>query len=201
MSDGVRLSAKIWLPKQSENRPVPAILEYIPYRKSDAVAIRDHRNHDWFAARGYACVRPDLRGHGDSEGIMLDEYLPHEQQDAVEVIEWNSSQDWCSGSVGMMGISWGGIASLQAATHQPAALKAIIPVCASVDRYYDDGGYLFGAYQGQGPGWVGLSFRHFILPPDPALGGESWRDMLVSRLERAQVFAEELFWGHLRSEP
>ena len=83
MSDGVRLSAKIWLPKQSASKPVPAILEYIPYRKSDAVAIRDHRNHDWFAARGYACVRPDLRGHGDSEGIMLDEYLPREQQDAV----------------------------------------------------------------------------------------------------------------------
>lgn len=191
MSDGVRLSAKIWLPKQSASKPVPAILEYIPYRKSDAVAIRDHRNHDWFAARGYACVRPDLRGHGDSEGIMLDEYLPREQQDAVEIIEWISSQDWCSGSVGMMGISWGGIASLQAATHQPAALKAIIPVCASVDRYYDDGGYLFGAYQGQGLGWGGVMFGYCIRPPDPALVGESWRDMWVSRLEQTPMFAEK----------
>ena len=200
MSDGVRLSAKIWLPKQSASKPVPAILEYIPYRKSDAVAIRDHRNHDWFAARGYACVRPDLRGHGDSEGIMLDEYLPREQQDAVEIIEWISSQDWCSGSVGMMGISWGGIASLQAATHQPAALKAIIPVCASVDRYYDDGGYLFGAYQGQGLGWGGVMFGYCIRPPDPALVGESWRDMWVSRLEQTPMFAEKWLRHQLRDE-
>ena len=200
MSDGVRLSAKIWLPKKSANKPVPAILEYIPYRKSDAVAIRDHRNHDWFAARGYACVRPDLRGHGDSEGIMLDEYLPREQQDAVEIIEWISSQDWCSGSVGMMGISWGGIASLQAATHQPPALKAIIPVCASVDRYYDDGGYLFGAYQGQGLGWGGVMFGYCIRPPDPALVGESWRDMWVNRLEQTPMFAEKWLRHQLRDE-
>ena len=200
MSDGVRLSAKVWLPEQATSKPVPAILEYIPYRKSDAVAIRDHRNHDWFAARGYACIRPDLRGHGDSEGIMFDEYSPREQQDAVEIIEWISSQDWCSGSVGMMGISWGGIASLQAATHQPAALKAIIPVCASVDRYYDDGGYLFGAYQGQGLGWGGVMFGYCIRPPDPALVGKSWRDMWLNRLEQTPMFAEKWLRHQLRDE-
>ena len=200
MSDGVRLSAKIWLPKEARVNPVPAILEYIPYRKSDAVAVRDHQNHAWFAARGYACIRPDMRGHGDSEGIMVDEYLPREQQDAVEIIDWISSQEWCSGSVGMMGISWGGIASLQAATHQPPALKAIIPVCASVDRYYDDGGYLFGAYQGQGLGWGGVMFGYCVRPPDPALVGDSWRDLWLARLEQTPMFAEKWLRHQLRDD-
>jgi uncharacterized protein len=200
MSDGVRLSAKIWLPRSAAQEAVPAILEFIPYRKRDAVAIRDHRNHAWFAARGYACVRPDMRGHGDSEGIMLDEYLPREQQDAVEVVEWISRQDWCSGSVGMTGLSWGGIVSLQTATHQPSALKAIIPVGASVDRYYDDGAYLVGGYPGQGLGWGGVMFGYCIRPPDPAVVGEKWRDMWMERLEQTPMFAEKWLRHQLRDE-
>ncbi len=200
MSDGVRLSAKLWLPKDAVDNPVPSILEFIPYRKRDATAFRDHGNHAWFAARGYACVRPDMRGHGDSEGIMQDEYLPREQQDAVEIIDWISRQDWCSGNVGMMGISWGGIASMQAATHQPPALKAIIPVGATVDRYYADGAYLVGAYPGQGLGWGGVMFGYCIRPPDPAVVGDQWRDMWMERLEQTPMFAEKWLTHQLRDE-
>ena len=200
MSDGVRLSAKVWLPRDANRHAVPAILEFIPYRKRDAVAIRDHRNHAWFAARGYACIRPDMRGHGDSEGIMLDEYSPREQQDTVEVIDWISRQQWCSGSVGMFGISWGGIASLQAATHQPPALKAIIPVCASVDRYYDDGAYLVGGYPGQGLGWGGVMFGYCVRPPDPKFVGAKWRDMWMERLQQTPMFAEKWLRHQLRDE-
>ena len=69
MSDGVRLSAKLWLPVDAVEQPVPAILEIIPYRKRDATAQRDHSNHAWLSARGYACIRPGhawawrFRGH------------------------------------------------------------------------------------------------------------------------------------------
>ena len=200
MSDGVRLSAKIWLPVNAKNAPVPAILEFIPYRKRDAYALRDHANHAWMAARGYACIRPDMRGHGDSEGIMLDEYSPREQQDAVEVIEWLAKQKWCSGNVGMMGLSWGGIASMQAAIKQPPALKAIIPVGASLDRYYDDGGYLMGGYPGQGLGWGGVMFGYCIRPPDPEVVGDLWRDMWFDRLEKTPMFAEKWLTHQLRDE-
>nr|WP_309504454.1 CocE/NonD family hydrolase [uncultured Roseovarius sp.] len=200
MSDGVRLSAKMWLPVNATIEPVPAVLEFIPYRKREAYAIRDHRNHAWLAARGYACIRPDMRGHGDSEGIMLDEYSPREQQDAVEVIEWLSQQPWCSGNVGMMGLSWGGIASMQAAIRQPAALKAIIPVGASVDRYYDDGGYLVGGYPGQGLGWGGVMFGYCVRPPDPMVVGDVWRDMWFERLNKTPMFAEKWLTHQLRDE-
>ena len=200
MSDGVRLSAQLWLPPRAEHESVPAILEFIPYRKRDGVAFRDHANHAWFATHGYACVRPDMRGHGDSEGLMTDEYLPREQEDAIEVIEWIADQRWCSGAVGMMGISWGGIASLQAAVRQPPALKAVIPVGASVDRYYDDGGYLVGGYPGQGLGWGGVMFGYCIRPPDPAVVGDEWRAMWRARLDNTPMFLKSWLEHQLRDE-
>ena len=102
---------------------MPAILEYVPYRKGDAFAVRDPTHHAYFAGHGYAAVRVDLRGSGDSDGILLDEYLPQEQDDAVEVIEWLAAQPWCSGTVGMIGISWGGFNGLQVAARRPPALQ------------------------------------------------------------------------------
>jgi len=107
MSDGIRLAARIWLPETAEAEPVPGILEYIPYRKRDSTAYRDSIMHPYFAGHGYACVRVDLRGSGDSEGVLTDEYLHQEQQDGLEILRWIAQQPWCNGSLGMMGISWG----------------------------------------------------------------------------------------------
>ena len=98
----------------------------------------------------------------------------------------------------MIGLSWGGIASLQAATKNPSALKAIIPVGASLDRYYDDGGYLLGGYPGQGLGWGGVMFGYCIRPPDPAVVGDRWRDMWLERLENTPMFAEKWLSHQLR---
>ena len=107
LSDGIRLSAKIWLPKDADAGPVPAILEYLPYRYQDGTADRDALTHPYFAGHGYASIRVDMRGCGNSEGVIHDEYLKQEQDDALEVIDWITAQPWCSGSVGMIGISWG----------------------------------------------------------------------------------------------
>ena len=68
MSDGVRLAGRLWRPRSAEREPVPAVLEYIPYRKRDLTAVRDSMHHPYIAGHGYACVRVDLRGTGDSEG-------------------------------------------------------------------------------------------------------------------------------------
>ncbi len=73
-----------------------------------------------------------------------DEYLPREQQDGVEIIDWLARQNWCSGKVGMTGISWGGFNALQVAALKPPALKAIITLCSTDDRYADDIHYMGG---------------------------------------------------------
>ena len=105
--------------------PVPAILEYLPYRKRDATAARDELTHPYFAGHGYACIRVDLRGSGDSDGLMYDEYLKQEQDDGMEVIAWIAAQSWCSGAVGMIGISWGGFNGLQMAARRPVARRPV----------------------------------------------------------------------------
>jgi putative CocE/NonD family hydrolase len=115
LRDGARLAARLWLPKDAEARPVPAILEYLPYRKRDGTVQRDALTHPYLAGHGYACVRVDMRGNGDSDGLMLDEYTVQEQDDAIEVLGWLRRQPWCTGRFGMIGISWGGFNGLQVA--------------------------------------------------------------------------------------
>ena len=183
MSDGCRLGARLWLPESADDERVPAILEYIPYRKSDLMAPEDARVGPWFAEHGYAYVRVDLRGAGDSEGVLLDEYLPQEQDDALEVLAWIEAQPWCTGSVGMIGYSWGGFNGLQIAARRPPQLKAVISMYSSDDRYADDVHYLGGCLNAadQLP-WASVMLPYLALPPDPAAVGDAWRDMWLSRL-------------------
>ena len=197
MSDGCRLSAKLWLPEGEQ--PVPAILEYIPYRKGDATAPRDQMNHSYFAGHGYASVRVDMRGTGNSDGLQMDEYLALEQEDGQEVISWLAEQPWCDGSVGMIGISWGGVTSLQAATYGHPALKAIIPVCATDERYYDDGCYFMGCMSGETIGWGAVMLGFNSRPPDPEIVGDSWRSQWLERLEKPPLFLET-FLRHQRRD-
>jgi hypothetical protein len=186
LADGTRLAARIWLPTGAENHPVPAILEYIPYRKRDKTRERDERTHPYLAAHGYACVRVDLRGSGESDGVLHDEYLQQELDDGVEVIRWIASQPWCSGNVGMMGISWGGFNALQVAALRPPELKAIITLCSTDDRYADDVHYMGGCLLGDNLSWASTMFAYNSCPPDPALVGERWRDLWLQRLENMQ---------------
>ncbi len=146
MSDGVHLSATLYMPDEAKpEEKFPALLEYLPYRKDDATAERDYPIHAWFAAHGYVSVRVDIRGFGTSEGVPTDrEYSEQEQLDGEQVIAWLASQLWSNGKVGMFGISWGGFNSIQMAMRHPPALKAILAVDATEQLFHDDVHYIDG---------------------------------------------------------
>ncbi len=182
MKDGTRLAAKIWLPEDAELKPVPAILEYLPYRKRDGTRSRDQGVHMYLAGHGYACVRLDIRGSGDSEGIITDEYTEQEMQDGIEAIDWLSQQPWCDGQVAMFGISWGGFNGLQIAARQPPALKTIITVGSTDDRYATDVHWVGGCLSKDNFDWSSTMFANNDLPPDPEIVGEAWRDMWHERM-------------------
>ena len=183
MPDGTRLAARIWLPEDAEDDPVPAILEYLPYRKRDGTVERDQLTHPYFAGFGYAGVRVDMRGSGDSEGICQGEYLLQEQDDCLAVIEWLVAQPWCSGKVGMIGISWGGFNGLQVAARRPEALGAVISLCSTDDRYADDIHFMGGAVLTDKLAWGATAFAIAHTPPDPAIVGERWCELWRQRLE------------------
>lgn len=204
LPDGCRLSARVWMPVNAHEKPVPAILEFLPYRKRDGTAARDAMTHPYFAGHGYACLRVDMRGCGDSEGLFDDEYSAQEMQDAQDVIAWIAAQDWCTGSIGMMGISWGGFNGLQAASFAPEPLKAVITLCSTADRYEDDIHYKGGCMLGENLGWAATAMSWFSSPPDPEIVGESWRDTWLNRLENTPFLIKkwvehqhrDAYWKH-----
>jgi uncharacterized protein len=204
LRDGTTLAARIWLPVDAEQRPVPAILEYLPYRKRDGTYERDALTHPYLAGHGYAGVRVDIRGSGESSGLLFDEYAKQEQDDGLEVIAWLAAQPWCNGLVGMMGISWGGFNALQIAARRPPALKAIVSLCSTDDRYADDAHYMGGTLLTAGLEWASFFFGSMCLPPDPQLVGERWRAMWLERLQNVPQFFErwlqhqrrDAYWKH-----
>ncbi|NUK24847.1 CocE/NonD family hydrolase [Streptomyces lunaelactis] len=199
LADGTKLYARIWRPLTDE--PVPALLEYQPYRLSDWTAPRDRQRHPWYAGHGYASVRVDVRGHGNSEGLPGDEYDTTELADGVEVVNWLARQPWCTGRVGMFGISWGGIDALQIAALAPEPLKAIVTVCSSDDRYDNDAHYMGGSVLA-----VDMHARAAALlalvarPPDPLFAGDEWRELWLKRLEAVAPFVHTWLAHQIRDD-
>ena len=203
MPDGITLSARVWLPEDAEAQPVPAVLEYIPYRKRDGTLPRDELMHPYVAGHGYACVRVDIRGNGDSEGLMLDEYSQQEMDDALSVIGWLAAQPWCSGAVGMMGKSWGGFNCLQAAFNGHPALKAVLSVCSTSDRFADDIHFKGGCLLGENLGWGAVMLSFSSRPADPVLRPDwqaDWLNRLAAQPFLAPVWARhqarDAYWKH-----
>lgn len=205
MRDGIRLAARIWLPIDARSNPVPAVLEYIPYRKSDGTSARDALIHPYVAGHGFASVRVDTRGSGASEGTLDDEYLPQELEDGCEIIAWLAAQPWCTGRVGMIGKSWGGFNALQIAALRPAELAGIVTVCSTDDRYADDVHYMGGTVLASKMlAWASTMLAANGLPPDPEDVGDCWRDLWFQRLEANDPWVEtwlahqrrDHYWQH-----
>ncbi len=204
MSDGTRLAGRVWRPEGSDVDPVPAVLEFIPYRQRDLTAVRDSIHHPYFAGHGVAGVRVDLRGSGDSEGVLTDEYLEQELRDAEEVLAWIAAQPWCNGRTGMMGISWGGFNALQVAARRPPSLRAIVTASSTDDRYADDVHYMGGCLLTDNLSWASTMFAYTSCPPDPEVVGDRWRDMWHERLRGSGLWLHEwlrhqhrdAYWRH-----
>jgi uncharacterized protein len=204
LPDGCRLAARMWLPEGAQSAPVPAILEYLPYRKRDFTRYRDEPMHRYFAGHGYAALRVDIRGSGESDGVLQDEYSEQELADALAVLRWIAAQPWCSGAVGMIGISWGGFNALQVAALAPPELRAIITVCSTDDRYADDAHYMGGCLLNENLQWGSILLHTLAFPPDPELAGSRWREQWMERLRRAVPFPahwmrhpwRDEFWRH-----
>jgi putative CocE/NonD family hydrolase len=204
LADGTRLAARIWMPDGAEADPVPAVFEFLPYRKRDGTCMRDESTYPHFAAAGIAGVRVDIRGSGESDGVIDGEYTPLELANACELIAWIAAQPWSNGNVGMMGISWGGFNSLQVAAMNPPALKAVISIASTTDRYNDDIHYKDGCQLYAQLSWAATMQGYQSRSPDPELVGERWKEMWLERLENEPFFMEEwlshqrrdAFWEH-----
>jgi uncharacterized protein len=184
MSDGVRLAATLYRPDGAG--PWPAVLEALPYRKDD---VTGHSRSEYrrLAEAGYVLCRLDVRGTGSSEGIATDEYPAVERTDMATVIDWLATQPWSLGTVGMYGYSYSGFNSIQIAMERPPALKAIIPVYATDDRYGDDVHYYGGAVkQLDQIDYPTYMVAMNALPPVPDVYGEGWREEWDRRLETTE---------------
>jgi predicted acyl esterase len=204
MADGVELAATLYLPPSGAG-PQPCLLEALPYRKDDLTQSYSEEYVRLCDEFGYAVCRLDLRGTGSSGGRATDEYPVAEQRDLAEVIGWLAAQEWCDGSVGMWGTSYSGFNALQMACERPPALKAVVGIYSSDDRYTDDVHYRGGSLR-----FVDLiDYCHYMtpmcaLPPVPALWGAGWREEWLGRVDDLEPWLltwleeqdDSAYWRH-----
>ena len=203
LSDSIKLSSYLWLPKTASPSKFPTILEYLPYGYNTGTAIRDYLTHNYFASHGYACLRVDMRGSGESEGLIFDEYVEQEQKDCLEVMDWIEKQPWSDGKIGMMGISWGGFNGLQVGYLNPKQLKAIITLCSTDDRYRDDIHFKGGSLLSENIGWASCMQCFSSTIPDPIFN-PNWEELWLNRLKNQAMWIEpwlkhqerDAYWKH-----
>jgi putative CocE/NonD family hydrolase len=185
--DGVKLAADLYVPAMGQAKPLPVVMEYIPYRKDEVPP--GSRFYSYLPQHGYVVARVDIRGTGASRGAATDEYVQGEQEDGYDAIEWLAAQPFCDGNVNMMGISYGGFTSLQVATLQPPHLRSIIPMYFTDDRYTDDCHYRGGLLrQYYDVGYYGnFMIAYNALPPDPRWC-EDWANIWAEHLEHDEPY-------------
>ena len=179
MDDGVRLAATLYLPEPGDggDGPWPALL--------GGAALPQGRRHRVLPAGVPAARRGRLRDvprrrpwhRAPAKASPTDEYPAVERTDLMTVIDWLATRDWSTGSVGMYGTSYSGFNSIQLAMERPPALKAIIPIFATDDRFGDDVHYFGGARkQLDLVDYPTYMVAMNALPPVPSIFGDGWRE-------------------------
>jgi predicted acyl esterase len=90
----------------------------------------------FWTKHGYAVVRADERGTGQSPG-KLDTMSRSTSEAFFDVIEWAAEQPWSTGKVGLLGISYYAGGQWRVAARQPKGLACIIPWEGMSDYYRD----------------------------------------------------------------
>ncbi|MBX3071047.1 MAG: CocE/NonD family hydrolase [Thermomicrobiales bacterium] len=149
MSDGVNLSADLYLPPDGTTFPT-ALCRTIYDNQQD-------RYVDWaveFASNGYAVVLQDCRGRYDSEGVW--EPYVCEARDGYDTQQWIGQQPWCDGNIGMFGISYVGFTQVLPAPYRSPYVKGLVPCANQEDNFghfYVDG--VFQLQNAVNLGWIG----------------------------------------------
>ncbi len=193
LMDGTRIAVGLWIP---EGPPAPAILNVSPYGKKDMNAAGDEALFGYFAAHGFAGIRADMRGNGESTGALRNMAAQPEWDDVCELLEWIEHQDWCDGNIGMWGFSWGGIEAFStAAFRNPPQLKAIVAGGFSTDKYRDGPFYMGGVLLRDTMGWLTSFLGMRSRAPDPDVVGDGWLDEWRTRINELEPIFDQ-FLAH-----
>jgi predicted acyl esterase len=196
MRDGTLLYADIFRPEIEEE--VPVIMNISVYQKDKlwippadlGEEANPHMNWEtvnplWWCPRGYACVRVDSRGAGKSPGES-DPSSYQESLDFSDAIEWTAKQPWCSGSIGLLGISYHAASQWRVANLQPPSLKAIMPWEGRADQYRDQayhGGIFALGFMGNW--WLTHTAHHLLGRP---------------RSYNPDAFHNDMMWKYMRND-
>ena len=183
--DGATLAADLHLPDGPG--PYPTLISLYPYRKDDVIGSFTAYTRHWFAQRGYAHLLVDVRGYGGSQGRRAESMDPNaESGDAGQVVEWVSQQEWADGSVGVWGVSYGGLTALAAGVARPPHLRAIAAMYPFWDPYahfVSPGGIpnMLGIHQ-----WSTIMLAQRLAPPTYRDTTGRWLRVWHERLERLE---------------
>jgi putative CocE/NonD family hydrolase len=197
MRDGTILYADIFRPEGDDER-FPAIMNISVYQKDKLwVPPEDLEekanpymnwetvNPLWWCPRGYVCVRVDSRGTGKSSG-KSDPSSYQESLDYYDAIEWIAKRAWCSGNIGLLGISYHASSQWRVANQQPPSLKAIMPWEGRADQYRDQvyhGGVFALGFIGNW--WLTHTAHHLLGRP---------------RSYNPDAFQNDMMWNYMRND-
>ncbi len=204
MRDGGWIAADIYRPRAQGRHPVllvasayPKKLDHLP--SNPAYRFRETSDFAWWVRHGYAIVRTDARGTGESSAGRWDFFGPLEQRDLYDSIEWAAAQPWANGRVGMLGQSYFAQVQWLAAVNRPPSLKCIAPYDGLIDVYRDlawHGGIFSQEFV---VNWAARQIHLNNLPFEPAPPADAMRfdvtgELIRHRLDGPFYRARSAFW-------